>query len=204
MSRTAARSAVPLLASLLALLVPLTPLRAAQSWVLDLASGSGSVEFRATGKPSMIRISGKGPSQRGRFTIRGRSVAGTAQVDVKAFTTGMKLRDQHLHQKYLRSEEFPVATLTVTELTLPETFESGAFDADVPFKGTLKIRDKENPVEGSARVLRDGEKIRIETAFDILLSRYGIGIPTFLDITVAEQVKVETRFAGNLAPAPMQ
>jgi polyisoprenoid-binding protein YceI len=163
------------------------------------------VEFKATGRPSALKIVGKGEGLNGNLAFKGASLAGQITFDMNALTTGIAMRDEHMKKKYLEVEKYPQAKLTITELKLPDAAGKGADFAvdDVGFNGTLALHGVEKPIQGKAKVTRAGGDGTALASFAIKISDYAIAVPSFAGITVADdvEIKVETNgvFQGKAA-----
>jgi polyisoprenoid-binding protein YceI len=163
---------------------------AAKSHAL-FAGASGTTEFIAIGHPSALKVIGKGSGPDGKLDIAQTSVSGTVTVDLKSLNTGIDTRDKHMKEKYLEVEKFPTASLTVTSLTLPKALDPQANTVvAVPFQGTLKLHGVEKPVSGTFDLSGPSATPKIAVQFTLTLSDYGITIPSFAGITIADQVSV--------------
>jgi polyisoprenoid-binding protein YceI len=165
-----------------------------------LEEGSGSVEFRATGRPSAIKIVGKGDKPKGRLTLDGRSIQGEAVFSLATLDTGIGLRDKHMKEKYLEVSRYPEAKLTVRRLEMPGEPAEGAKFEKVPFSGVLSLHGKDKPVEGRATLERKGDQLQISAEFGLRIADHGIEIPSFAGITMADEVQVVVQDAAPLKP----
>src|SRR3989338_6695806 len=66
-------------------------------------SEAGDVRFLAVGKPSMLKIHGKGKILAADFQLEKESLKGSAEVDLNSIDTGIALRNQHMKEKYLET-----------------------------------------------------------------------------------------------------
>ena len=162
-----------------------------KQWLVDLDQGSGNVEFRATGHPSALKIIGKGTAPRGNFTVDGKKVTGTVLFDLTSLDTGIETRTHHMKEKYLETEKFRDAKLTVSQMTLPQDLATEQFSADqVPFTGSLLLHGVERPVSGIVKIDKAGGKISMAAQFGLKISDYKIAVPSFAGITMADDVQV--------------
>jgi polyisoprenoid-binding protein YceI len=162
-----------------------------KEWLVDLDNGSGNVEFRATGHPSSLRIVGKGAAPKGKFTVAGNQAQGTISFDLNSLDTGIEMRTHHMKEKYLETGKYQQATLTVSHLTLPEDIAISHFSAEnIPFTGTLLLHGVQKPVSGTAKIEKTGDKVILSAQFGLKVSDYGIVIPSFAGITMADEVQV--------------
>jgi polyisoprenoid-binding protein YceI len=168
---------------------------------VELRTDAGSVEFLATGWPSALKIHGKGAGPDGVLTIADHTVSGSLVVDLESLQTGIGLRDRHLKEEYLQVDRFPQARLTLSRLDVACVPEGAAFaPVAVPFDGTLMLHGVSKPVSGQARVGRHDARVDVSAQFSIKLGDFGVEIPKYMGITVAEKVDVKTTFSANLGP----
>lgn len=190
------KSASPLITSLLITLgiasgaqaktPPTTP-----SAILDLAKSEGSVEFTAIGRPSALKIHGKGAPPTGRFALEGNQVQGNVAFALESLDTGISTRDKHMKEKYLEAQKYPEAKLQISKIELPKKLPSGDFKIEsVAFEGPLTLHGKTKTVKGVASIAHAGGQMLVQAQFGLKLSDYGIEIPSFAGITVADEVNI--------------
>ncbi|MBX9767414.1 MAG: YceI family protein [Bdellovibrionales bacterium] len=166
-------------------------------WIFDLEKGSGSVKFKAIGKPSALKINGKGEKATGKLSVEGSNLSGTAIFVLESLDTGMTLRNEHMKKKYLETEKFPLAKLTFTKVTIPDSLKAeNAVVEKLPFEGTLSLHGVDKLVSGTAKVEKKGDELSVVASFGIKISDFGIPTPGFAGITVAEDVDVEVQLSG--------
>lgn len=171
---------------LLLLALTLSP-ALAQAAIPLKGSPEGSVNFLAVGKPSALKIHGKAAGPEAKLTLDGEKLSGTAEFDMNNLTTGINLRDQHMKEKYLQVKEHPKAKLTLVDAAVDPTFATNLTNSgEKPFKGKLQLHGQERDVEGTYTA-KNG---LVQAKFQIKLTNYGIEIPSYLGITVAELVDV--------------
>lgn len=172
---------------------------------LDLSLSETKVEFLAVGKPSMLKINGKakledGAKLEGVLQLKGDSLAGTAKFPLDSLTTGISLRDRHMKEKYLETAKFPKAEFTLTELKLPGTLATGDGEAKgVPFKGTLSVHGVPQPIAGTVDIERKGAKAEMDFKFNTTIPSHKIELPSFMGVTVAEDVQITVEVEGPLS-----
>lgn len=162
------------------------------SYHLDAAHSQ--LDFTAVGKPGFLRINGKEASVSGKATTStGGVLTGVFETSLDEFKTGIDLRDEHMKKKYLETEKFPKAVLT---WTVPS--ESVGAGKEVEFTGTLAVHGVERPVKGTAKVESSagGLLAKIEATFPLKLSDFKIDIPSYLGVTVAEDVVVRAHLTA--------
>jgi polyisoprenoid-binding protein YceI len=168
---------------------------------LDLAKSKNEVEFLAIGNPSALKIHGEAKEEGGKapvkgdLTFAGTDVTGKVTCLLDSFDTGIGMRNKHMKEKYLETGKFPEAQFTLTELKLP----SAATDVkakDVPFKGNLTLHGVTKPVAGTATIERAKDKANTAFEFKIKASDFAIQSPSFMGITMADEVNVNVKFEG--------
>jgi polyisoprenoid-binding protein YceI len=182
---------------LLLLLFPFTGVAA----TLQIDPGQSHAEFLAVGKPSMIKIRGKGASISGSIDLTKKENSGEITVDLDQFDTGIGLRDQHMKEKYLETKD-PAkkhARLKITKFDLPaELVKSGGTNEAIPFEGQLTFHGETKPVSGVTSIKVQGEGMAGASKFQINLSEYKVEIPSYLGVKVAETVDIEVNFKGSI------
>jgi len=169
---------------------------------VEMTTDAGSVEFVATGWPSALKIHGKGTGPGGTLTVTDHSVSGSLAVDLASLETGISLRDRHLKEEYLQVERYPQARLTLSHLDVSGVPEGATFGAvAVPFEGRLLLHGVEKPVSGQAKVSRHDSRLTVSAQFSINLGDFGVGVPKYMGITVAEKVDVKTAFSAAVGPS---
>lgn len=159
---------------------------------LTLKLTEGSVKFLAKGKPSAIRIHGTSPTIQGSAQVKGLQVQGEFEVPVDSLDTGIGLRTSHMKEKYLEAAKFPKALFQIKEMKLPSPLEINNYSAeDIPLTGLLTLHGVQRPILAKASVRSQDGKINANVRFPVTLSGHSITIPTYLGITVTDEVEVE-------------
>lgn len=169
------------------IVLTLTTVASANEFVFSPAHGK--VLFVALGRPKAIKIEGEGSGADGILTQAGTSIKGTLKFSLGTLTTGISMRDKHMKEKYLEVAKFPEAVLTITDFALTSAGPLKDFK-DIPFKGSLKLKGVDKSVEGKATVTQSKTGFDVTAKFPIKLTDFEIKIPTYLGITVAEEVQV--------------
>jgi len=167
---------------------------AAAAVSVDLSKGKREVVFKAVGKPSFLKITGEDEDEKGlsgTVTKDGDRFGGKAIFKLDVLTTGIDLRDEHMKEKYLQTKQHPNAELVIKQLPWGKDDKSDFEEKKGPFKGEFTVRGVTKPVEGEATVARQSGKIEAEVSFKFKITDYGIELPSFQGVTVAEDVTVE-------------
>lgn len=162
--------------------------------VFKLTKDRGTTSFLAIGNPSAIRIDGKGEGPEGELISKeaGENLAlsGELRVNLKAYDTGIALRDRHMKEKYLEVEKYEKAILTVGDLTVPKSAFVKEGESKWPFTGVLELHGVKKSVQGEFTLKNSKEGLSLNAGFPLKLSDFGITVPSFAGITVADQVEV--------------
>ena len=148
------------------------------------------VAFTCTG-PGGLRIEGTGNE----LVASARGDVLTITVPVARISTGIGLRDSHMHGKYLESEKFPTAELVVPRAGLRFPAEGGAVDATAP--GTLTIHGKSKQVTFRYHATRMGKAYDVQGETKVNMRDFGIETPTYLGISVKPPVDITVSFLLN-------
>ncbi len=140
------------------------------------------------------RTSGSTQDVSGSVTIENETLtAGEVIVGMGNIVTDRDNRDSNVRIKILHTDEFPVATFTVTEPAdvsgLPENGSVGT----VELTGDMTIHGETNSITQEFNVARDGNNLVV--AADIPINRldYGVESPEFVAATIAEEGEVNVR-----------
>lgn len=148
-----------------------------------------AVEFLAIGNPSLLKIRGKGAKASGKLALDVGKLSGEILVDLTPIDTGMSLRNRHMHEKYLETNEHPHAKLSLDAIKLPEE-DFG--EKEFAFTGKLTVKGVEKSIQGTAIISKSEEKLTATAKFKFKISEFGIDIPSFAGVTVADEVLVES------------
>lgn len=133
--------------------------------------------------------------------IDGAAVQGELSLNLSDFETGIGLRDRHMKEKYLElaKENFQKARLKISSLSLPLDYWKAPGRQTASFRGLLWLHGVEKEIEGVLEIVDAAKDIVSGAAkFTILLPDYGIAIPSFSGVTVAEKVDLEVKFKSRV------
>jgi polyisoprenoid-binding protein YceI len=157
--------------------VVLATLQASQAKVSFTCSGPGGLRIEGTG--SELQAQDKG----GALVVT---------VPLAKVTTGMSLRDTHMHEKYLESGKYPLAELSVPRAGLKFPAEGATVEASAP--GTMSIHGASRPVTFHYKAVRRGAAYDVQGDVHVNMNDYGIAVPTYLGITVKPPVDITVSF----------
>ncbi len=159
----------------------------------EVVESGSSVGFLAVGKPGFLKIRGEGGTVKGNAEVEGNGFKGTFNAKLPAIKTGIDLRDEHMHEKYLETGKYPEAILTLSEVK----FENG-IAGKCSFKGELTVKNVAKPVTGDCTIDGlAGDTVSVKAATEINIEDFPIGVPSHLGIKVADKITISTEFQAK-------
>lgn len=156
---------------------------------INFAKDKGKTEFLAVGNPGFMKIKGNGTGPVGQLKIEGNKINGKLILDLSTLDTGMKLRNQHMKEKYLKVSEFPQATLSITDQPIRSGWTSAQPTVpETKLQAKLHMHNQEQPVEVTYSI---DDKGQMTAKFEIKISDFKIDIPSFMGVTVADKVSMQ-------------
>ncbi len=120
----------------------------------------GKAEFRAEAFPGFLKINGTGGIVTGAAEEKDSKLVGTFKAKVSDFTTDMKLRDEHMQDKYMEKAKCPEIILELDPYA----------PTDKQFSGKLTFHCVTKPITGKAS-LADG---KVKAEFEVIPSQFGV------------------------------
>jgi len=159
----------------------------------QMQSPDGEVSFRAIGHPSALKVIGKGKGPTGELYLNGTVLKGRIEADLRTLGTGFELRDQHMTEKYLEVGNYPKSNLDLDEIKLSSPLDApGTEQRQVAFSGALHFHGKNGKISGIADLKRlSSGELDLDSKFSLKLSDYGISIPKWAGITIADEVEIQ-------------
>jgi polyisoprenoid-binding protein YceI len=110
------------------------------------------------------------------------------KIYLDSLDTGIGLRNDHMREKYLETNLYPFAQFTGRITT---QIQQSKLDSVVKAEGILRIHGIEKKQKITGRVSNYDKKYKLETSFHISLSEFNIEQPSFLFISVDNDIVVE-------------
>jgi len=171
-------------------MIGLTTAQAATPASTVLQVVKGHVEFLAIGKPSAIKIRGKGEDLKSDVQWKEKQLSGKFVFNLDSLDTGIELRTNHMKEKYLETGKFKNAELELKPTAIAQDpCKESVQLTKAPFEGTLKLHGVEQPVKGEFDVKSEQGKGHTQVRFNSNITDYKIDIPVYLGIKVADQVE---------------
>ncbi len=145
------------------------------------------VTFRAVG-PAGLHIDGK----ESQLEVGDDGQKVTLVVPVSGFETGIALRDRHMKEKYLETQKYPTATLSIPRASLRLPTSSDPVTADVG--GTLTMHGQTKPVTVHYTAKPSGGKYQVDGGMRVNMNDFGIEVPVYLGISVKPDVNIGAQF----------
>lgn len=146
--------------------------------------------FRAVG-PGGFRIEGR--SKEMAVADDGNNVVIT--VPLGQMTTGMGLRDKHMREKYLETEKYPDAVLTVPRWSIRFPEEGKRVSAWA--MGTLKMHGKTKEVKFFYKATRAGAAYDVDGTTEVNIADFGIEVPSHLGLSLKPDVSIDVHFKAQ-------
>lgn len=146
--------------------------------------GKPKVAFHAEGSPGFLTFEGVTKA----LSLSDDGTTLTFSVPMDTVDTGITLRDDHMREKYVQTEQFPNATLTLAreQVTWPT---DGDAEGSVQAKFTVHGVDLEVPVAYTIKKTKSG--YRVKASFPFNTSSHGIEIPSYLGVTIKPEMEAE-------------
>ncbi|HEY8270677.1 MAG TPA: YceI family protein [Pseudobdellovibrionaceae bacterium] len=154
----------------------------------------GHIEFLAIGKPSAIKIRGKGDDLKSEAQWKEKQLSGKFTFNLESLDTGIELRTNHMKEKYLEtgkfSGKFKNAELELKPVALAQDpCKESVKVTQAPFEGTLNLHGVQHPVKGDFDATAEKGKGHAQIRFELNITDYKIEIPVYLGIKVTDQVQ---------------
>ena len=152
--------------------------------------GSAKVTFHAKG-PAGMEIEG---------TTTGLSVSddGTTvviKVPMASLQTGLELRDRHMRDKYLEVDKYPYAELRVARSALHIPADGSPTSGDA--QGRLTLHGQTHDQTFHYAAAGSAARMNVNGAFHVLMTDYGIEVPSYMGVKVKPNVDIEASFTAK-------
>lgn len=166
----------------------------------SLQSSQSKIEFRAVGMPSALKIVGVSNQLDGGFVLQNGILSGEATLKLETLETGIKLRDDHMKNKYLQISQYPLAKLRLKQLTIKQGSGTEISIKEIPFEGELELHGVTKPIQGILSLQGDKSKLSVVSAFKIKSNDFQIDTPKFAGITLASDIDLKIEATAQASP----
>ncbi len=150
-----------------------------------LAGSAGSATFHAKATPGDLSIDGTTND----VAVADDGTNVTVTVQLGSITTGIGLRDRHT-KKYLEVSKFSSTQLQVARSGL--NWNGGSGDAT----GALTIHGQTRQTPFHYTATKNGKSFTVKGTTHIKLTDFGIEIPSYVGVTVKNDVDVDISFTA--------
>ena len=158
---------------------------------LENSKQPGEINFLAVGKPAMIKIKGVSHAPVTKAKIVNNKMSVESNLVLKDLDTGIGMRDEHMKDEYLEVKKFPTAILKIENIILPNGFEvKPTAIQNQNFEGNLTLHGKTHKIAGTFSL---SGSLELDAKFDIKITDYGIELPNYLGVVVADTVGIDTK-----------
>ena len=113
------------------------------------------------------------------------------EVDLNALDTGIGLRNRHMRENYLETDQYPVTHFRgkiIRASVVDDTLTT------VQANGNIFIHGIEKPLEVTGQLINKQDGYRIKTSFNVKLSDFEIEIPSIMFYKIDENMDLQLDF----------
>jgi len=163
--------------------------------ILRIDPARSAVRFTLAATLHTVRGEGRVVAGELRFDPQGGPASGAVIADARSFATGIAARDRNMHEQVLESARFPEIRFEAERIELRGRT---ADEAEVTLHGLFEIHGGRHALAVPARVVREGDGVRIDAALQIPYVAWGLRDVSTLVLRVAKQVDVQLELRGVL------
>ena len=130
--------------------------------------------------------------------------SGRLRVEAKTLKTGIDLRDQHMRERHLHTDQFPYIEFVLKSISgLPAQLAAGS-ENKFQISGDFTVHGTTKPITAPATIellpaSGEAKAVLVTASFDIKLDDYGVPRPKMLLLKLAETIKIRVRFVASTA-----
>lgn len=186
-----------------------SPLAGAEVATYAIVPGREGTEVEFLSKATLESFTGHTDQIRGRVVCDPDGLADSivvyVEVDLATLETGMGLRDKHMRENHLETDQYPHAIFRGARiLSGSERALAAGEPVDIRIAGEFALHGVRRPLEVTARVTRlddDPPALAVECAFEVKLADHQIDRPKFLMMKVSDTQRVTLRLLATQNPA---
>ena len=119
-------------------------------------------------------------------------------VQLTGLKTGNRLRDKHMREEFLETDNYPVATFRLTRIVSVDKKNVRPGDAvKMEVLGRLKIHGVEKEIPAEIAADYSGDAVKLSAHFSIQLADFNIERPQFLMMKLDETIRVTLEAVGK-------
>lgn len=164
------------------------------SWSVSSGSEAGYRVVEDLGSIQNFEAVGRTNTITGSLEISGTTITSARfEVDVASVTSDDGRRDGQFRGDVMNADEFPTATLALTDPIDLGSVPAAATAVTATANGELTLRGVTNAVTIPVQAQLLGDQIEIVASIDVLFSDYGIDNPSNSFVSVRDEGKVEVK-----------
>jgi polyisoprenoid-binding protein YceI len=144
----------------------------------------GHVEFRS--HSTLEDFTGKSDYLTGKINFQDSTV--DFYLDLSTLRTGIRLRDEHMHENYLQDDKYPFASFYGKIKNLIDPVDADT--QNVLVAGVFKVHGVSRQIQIKGSLIKDKETIKVSANWPLQLQDYKIDIPKFLFLRVNETIHI--------------
>lgn len=153
---------------------------------------NGFAEF--TSRAPMLTFSGTSENLTGLIDLEQNLL--DFYLDLETLRTGIRLRDKHMRDSYLETDQFPYAEFRGRLAELPDFSTSDT--VSVLAVGQFKVHGIERPLEVPGTIIRTDKGLELAANWTLRLPEFDIAVPKVVFYELSETQEV--RIAGFFQP----
>lgn len=122
------------------------------------------------------------------------------RVNPADFNSGNLIRDANARRSVFETGRYPDIVLTGERFVAQSTRLQDGQSLSGTLTGTLNMHGVEQTIRLPVELTRNGNRIAVESEFSVLLSDFAMTRPSFLGLTVADEVQLSVTVVGELVP----
>jgi len=124
----------------------------------------------------------------------------TVRVNPTDFNSGNLIRDANARRSVFETGRYPEIVLTGERFVAQSTRLQDGQSLAGTLIGTLTMHGVERDIRVPVELTRNSERIAVESQFGVLLSDFAMTRPSFLGLTVDDEVQLTVTVVGVLEP----
>ena len=113
------------------------------------------------------------------------------QVDLNTLDTGIGLRNRHMRENYLETDDYPLAMFKGKVISVEQQSDSTFLTTA---KGTFTVHGVEQPMTTTGTVTVSRDQYRIQSQFDLDITDYNIEIPQVMFLRINKMMDIRVDF----------
>lgn len=119
------------------------------------------------------------------------------EVDLNSLDTGIGLRNRHMRENYLETDQFPLAHFTGKIVRAQPQPDS---TIRVTVEGSMFIHGVKQPLTVQGKLIPVAEGFRVVSEFEVKLTDYAIKVPKLMFMKIDEHMKIQLNFFISRVP----